>query len=987
MATLAVDPEEESTESCIVVANRRSPRARTSTVPKKSAIPMRPATRGGRSRGQAQPIKRPRGRPKKPRNNTAETAIVLSDSDLEDDSNEPPRNDKKRPITKLEAPTTAPDPKRLAPSHHASSSSQPVPAPIRAGTDEVRQQLASEKKLRAEAEEKLAELQRLLDEKDASWAADLAAQAMPLQLQLQKMTKDKKDVDAVAQDLKARLEASLSKNQEYKSSLESLTANAAKAEETRAKAEEQDILIANQSAEITQLKKAVVSRAKELAEAGQRFGAMTATLRDLTTRHTATTEMIQQHESRIQHLTHALSEAKNNPGSVNGPRAAIGKTVAEVKERMAQVERHNAERNVTIADLQRKLNVSKEKCVGMEKQMVLAQSERLHAEDQLAKAEQKLNAAEKELAAVEARRKDTDDKVVQQIAMTVNKRKQAEGKLKAKEQQLAHSEEILAEQKSTLLRLKKQLVEAEQAIPHQAQESINNLTCERDALLGETQARLREIEALQNSAGSLRAAIAGLEQEKQELTAAVADKELVTKELAAHKDLVAVLGRERQQFEASSARAWEEVVPLKAQLTEHKRALLDLRNQSLRWNSASENAMQQIGTLQKERDHFREAVTRLQGETESLRAEYTQVVNKATTREAQLHDRISQMTHNLEARHGEVVQLRQNLVRQCLREDTLQKDMAAKSTKLLQLEAELKEKQAVVATKQEEIDSLREGINNLRIAVTKLETDFAAQREELEQRNAMLADKEQAITTKRNQIQQLQENGLELTAEKTQLQDDLTDQKGKLQQLATQLTQLVSDNKELQTANTAKEQTIDSLRQQLFSVTRDKSNLQHQITARFSEIDTLKTQLATAATTIQTLTQTITTLKQTTSSLQSDLHTLTTQQSQTAALASTLESETATLKSQLADTTAQAAQDIGVLEGRIAQLGVEKAALEGARREQDALVEKLRGEVAEVLAEGEALEEYLARRDGCIERVRGFVKTLPQWMESTLIRK
>ncbi|EAQ91960.1 hypothetical protein CHGG_00195 [Chaetomium globosum CBS 148.51] len=948
MATLAVDPEEESTESCIVVANRTSPRSRTSTVPKKSAIPMRPATRGGRSRGQAQPIKRPRGRPRKPRNNTAETAIVLSDSDSEDDSNEPPRNDKKRPITKLEAPTTAPDPKRLAPFHHASSSSQAVFAPIRAGTDEVRQQLASEKKLRAEAEEKLTELQRLLDEKEASWAADLAAQAMPLQLQLQKMTKDKTDVDAVAQDLKARLEASLSKNQEYESSLESLTANAAKAEEIKAKAEQQDTLIANQDAEITQLKKAVVSRAKELAEAGQRFGAMTATLRDLTTRHTAATEMIQQHESRIQHLTHALSEAKNNPVTVDGPRAAHRKDGRGGANGLGP----------RVAACVWKISWRRRK--------------------------KKLNVAEKELAAMEARRKDTDDKVVQQIAMTVNKRKQAEGKLKAKEQQLAHSEEILAEQKSNLLRLKKQLAEAEHAIPPHAQESINNLTCERDALLGETQGRLKEIEALQNSVGSLRSAIASLEQEKQQLTAAVADKELVTKELAAHKDLVTVLGRERQQFEASSARAWEEVVPLKAQLTEHKRALLDLRNQSLRWNSASENAMQQIGTLQKERDHLRDAVTRLQGETESLRAEYTQVVNKATTREAQLHDRISQMTHNLEARHGEVVQLRQNLVRQCLREDILQKDMAAKSTRLLQLEGELKEKQAVVATKQEEIDGLREGINNLRTAVTKLETDFAAQREELEQRNAMLIDKEQAIAAKRSQIQQLQETGLELTAQKTQLQDDLTDQKGKLQQLATQLTQLISDNEELRTASTAKEQTIDSLRQQLFNVSREKTNLQHQTTARLSEIDTLTTQLATAATTIQTLTQTTTTLKQTTSALQSDLHTLTTQQSSTAALASTLESETTALKSQLADTTAQAAQDIAALEARIAQLGVEKAALEGARREQDALVEKLRGEVAEVLAEGEALDEYLAKRDGCIERVRGFVKTLPQWMEICL---
>ncbi|KAK3290989.1 uncharacterized protein B0H64DRAFT_367824 [Chaetomium fimeti] len=937
MATLAVNPDEESTESCIVVAHRRSPRSKSANIPKKTTIPMRPATRG-RPRGQPQPVKRPRGRPRKPRNNTAETAIILSDSDSEGEGSEPPRKDKKRPITKLESPSSAPDPKRPAPSYHASSSSKAVPAPSRPDIDEVRQQLASEKKLRADAEGKQAQLQELLDEKDSSWAADLAAQAMPLQLQLQRITKEKKDLDVTVEDLETRLQASLGKNQEYESSLEALTASAAGAEDIKTKAVAQEALIVNQGAEIAQLKSAVVSRAKELAAASQRFGTLTATLRDLTTRHATATTIIQQHGARIQHLTHALSEAKNKPAA-NGPL------------------------------------------------LTAAETGRVDAAKMLVKAEEKLNTTEKELREVKARRKETDDKVAQQLATATNKWERVESKLRAKEQQLAHSEELLAELKTNLHLVKKQLTEAEQAVPAQAQESINNLTRERDGILRETHARLEEMGVLQNEVGRLNQAVATLEQEKQTLTAAASEKDDVVKQLTAHQNLVGVLQREREQAEASSSRAWEEIVPLKNQLANHKQALLDLRNENLRWTAASENALQKITSVQGERDHFRDLAGRLQGETASLRAEYTQLVNKANAREAQLTEIISQMNHNLDSRHGDVVQLRQNLVRQGLREDTLQKDMAAKNTRLLQLEAELKEQQTVVATKQQEVDSLREGINNLHAEVTKLESNFATQREELQQRDAMLTDKEKAIAAKRTQIQQLQETVSELTTEKSQLRDDIAVQKARLLQLAAQLAQLTNDNAELQSTNTANEQTIDSLRQQLFSVTREKANLQQQTTTNLTEIATLKTQLTDANHTIEQLTQTAATLHDTTSALQTDLHTLTLKQTSTTNLVTTLETETTALRTQLATTTTQAAQDIAALEARIAQLDVEYGALEEVRRKQEGEVEKLRVTVAEVLAEGEALEEYLAKRDGCIERVRGFVKTLPQWMESTLIRK
>ncbi|KAL2194255.1 hypothetical protein P885DRAFT_80514 [Corynascus similis CBS 632.67] len=83
--------------------------------------------------------------------------------------------------------------------------------------DHINEQLASERKLRAGAEKKQAELQALLDQKNASWAADLAAQMTPLRLELQQLAKEKNDLADKYDEVllrNAKLQGILVKNQE-----------------------------------------------------------------------------------------------------------------------------------------------------------------------------------------------------------------------------------------------------------------------------------------------------------------------------------------------------------------------------------------------------------------------------------------------------------------------------------------------------------------------------------------------------------------------------------------------------------------------------------------------------------------------------------------------------------------------------------------------------------------------------------------------------
>ncbi|KAL2179586.1 uncharacterized protein P884DRAFT_194545 [Thermothelomyces heterothallicus CBS 202.75] len=869
MATPAFAQEEERMESCIVVADRASFRPRDSHSQRASGASMKPSNRSQ----PAAVTKRPRGRPRKAKGNTADTAIVLSDSESERISRS--RLNRKRPSSEVDPDELSPTTKRPA-----TSASTPISgiSSTRFELDQLHRQLACEKKLRADAERKEAELQAELDQREASWAADLAAHTTPLQNELQRLAKEKNDLIAEYEKVKARLRAASDGDKDH----------------------EVDVNIAERCM----------------------------------------------------------------PDTVNSKDKIQDKNLLEARERLAEAERK-------ILDLQRDLDASRSIRSKVEKDLVVSGEKRKEAEDKLREMVEKLAAEKKareaaedslrttreEITAVEIRRKEGEEKTLQQLTIMVNKRKQAEDKLKMKEQHLEETEKML----------------------HRSKEIISRFERQQAAMVGEAQARLKQMATLESR-------VAALERENWQLSQGVSKKsphhrkepahlagenDALRRQLAAQEILLSKLPHEHNQGIPLPARASEGARTLKMQPGAQKGMMLA---------AASDNVGRQMTDQQHESNKGCEnAAKSTEEELRCLGHQHAQGPHNVACAEPELRHRIAQLSRILEVRDNELLHLRQSLVKQTLGGDTSDRDDGQLRIRLLQVEEQLREKNNVVATQNLEAGKMRETISALRAGVTKLETELGSHRQGLQQCAAQLASKDEDIATKQGQITQLHRTISSLKKERTQLKDELSIQKRRVQQLGNPLAQ--HNNNESEALNTTftkdNEETVASLHQQRFETGHEKDTLQHQIAAEASDVDTLRSQLADATATIERLTEAAATREAAIAALQADIRTVAAREGTANEVIVTLELENAGLQARLTATTSQTAR----LREEMAGLAESNAELQRDRRLGAAELEGLRSKLAELMAEGQVLEEHLAKRDGCLERMRELLRTMPQGMD------
>ncbi|KAJ4288335.1 hypothetical protein N0V88_007373 [Collariella sp. IMI 366227] len=334
MADIAYNSEEERVESCIIVRQQEVSQPRNST-PRKVSTRQDPLaiyekqssarwaikTPRAKKAVTAPAVKRPRGRPRKQRNNTQETAIILSDDERDDEETfqglQLPSN-KKRALSKLES-SLAPGPtsKRAATSY-----ASPAPFSAPAEINRLRKQLAFEQNLRADAEAKGQNIQQTLQNRDAAWNADIAQQIMPMQLQLQTLAGEKQSLESICRGLSARLEAALQGGQGSQKDGASCKNTAPKTGDMQNMEEElrtKDALIKSQATEIEELGEAEEAQSKELAEAIQKITMLNKTIEDLTIRHTAATNRVQDHENRIAQLQQELFGFKSIAAELEAP--------------------------------------------------------------------------------------------------------------------------------------------------------------------------------------------------------------------------------------------------------------------------------------------------------------------------------------------------------------------------------------------------------------------------------------------------------------------------------------------------------------------------------------------------------------------------------------------------------------------------------------------------------------------------------------------
>ncbi|KAG7284407.1 hypothetical protein NEMBOFW57_010780 [Staphylotrichum longicolle] len=794
--------EDDSGDSCVIVGDREVLRSRRSTASKKG----QPAT------------KRSRGRPRKQRNNTIDTAIVLSDADdddyEDDDDNDDdgeengralkaPQKGKKRGLTKVESPTPAPKSKRTASSRAVSATSQTAAAStVRADVDRLQQQLASEKKKRADAEAQKSELQRLLDEKEASWAADLAAQSMPLQLQLQRFAKEKRELDAANQDLETRLQASLSKNQEQCTSAESVTSAplALNIEDLEAQIHDKDSLINTQSADMAKLKENDAARIKELADAKRKIVTLAETLDGLTTRHDAATKMIVEHESRIQHLTHELSEAKNWPDIPDDVPIAI-KTLAETKKRLVQAERQNAGSKATVADLQRKLAASKDARTKVERMLN-------NTDDRLATAQSQVAEKEKRLAAVEAK-----------LAATETQLETAKGNLSAVEAQLRH---------------------AQQATSTEAQAVVDNQE-QKDATMTED----HKVSLIKIS--NLEEAVAKLENEKLLWVKDFEEKNLLQKELNEHKTLVASMHQKGQELRALLAAA-----PPK-KVAELEETVAALEKDKLQWSKDSSEKT----ILQQQLEEHKSLVLALQDKEQDLRA----ALAASPPKISQLEEIVAALEKEKLLwiqNSSETAILEQKLAEQKASFASLQKKEQEKTIGLeeriavlegekLQWTAAINEKKAL----EQELQNHKNLVSHLQFREQELEISAAATADDLAALRHQLSEQANTLAALQAENHHLASSQATTTQQLAALEHALTTQKSTTINLQHAHTTLLKEHRSALGRVTALQTTLSTRDTELGALHKDHESalarlnaLQITLTSPDTELSASKTELA-----------------------------------------------------------------------------------------------------------------------------------------------
>ena len=664
---------------------------------------------GKTTQAQAQPVvKRPRGRPRKPRNNTVDTAILLSDSDGEDDdaaNKQVSQKDKKRSWSKVESPTPSPALKRPASSRASALPPPAAASAAQAESDRLQQQLDSEKTMRADAEAVKANLQKRLDEKDASWAAEMAAQTMPLQLQLQRIAKEKRDLDARCKILEARLQKALDKDQEHQASvLEPQPAAPNNKEEVEAQIREKDTLISNQAAEVERLKGAEVARTKELTEANQKATALSETLKGLTARHDAATKLIQEHETRIQHLTHALSTTMNFPTASGEARATVNNTLAQANMRIAQAERQVKDAREMAADLQSKLAASAEERAMMEKRLAATEGKLAETEGQLARLTKPVVAV-KEVVGVA--------------------RSQAPGN--------------------------------EQTVPTQAQVIIHNLRHGQSIMAEERKASLLEIKRLQDI-------VAELEKEKLQWTAAGDEKSALLEQLDEQKAQVLALQSCKQKWEETSRVVAGEMATLRQRCDEKTKEAGALQRERARLTGVLAGYMltqrdreardQAMATAQQERDDLAQKHQSTVDQLSALRAEISQIGPSLAAKNEEvraLKDKMEKgkvaFTADIQAL---VVKLREKTQQLALKDSNawaLQRSLDILRVAVAKLESEtntLKEQllqrtaliahnDQTMAEQQKQIQDLQKAVSILTAEKTKLNDDLTAETDKLHQ--------------------------------------------------------------------------------------------------------------------------------------------------------------------------------------------------------------------------------------------------------------
>ncbi|KAL2128582.1 hypothetical protein VTI74DRAFT_8995 [Chaetomium olivicolor] len=1003
MADIARNAEDDSVESCIIVRQKELSHPRNST-PQKMPPPSKETP--AKKTQPPVPAKRGRGRPRKPRNNTKDTAIVLSDD--ERDEGDPPQGpqsrERKRPSSTIESPTPGPSSKRSVLSHGSLG-----PFSQAAEIDRLRQELALEKKLLGDAEESNYQLQQALESRQASWAADMATQMVPLQLEVQTLATEKHNLEGICNDLRARLEEALRRNQGNRTSPDNPPSESPEMQTMEEELRCKEALINSQNAELEELREAEELRSKDLAEAIQKITILNKTVDDLTVRHTAATNRVHDHENRIAQLQRELFETKSFSSTASDSR----RFPSETDKRLAQTE-------ARLAAEQKKLSQAEDKLAKVEEQLGRIKNTKASGGGKGAKATEAQNTVVSLRAELQSCHEEVESLRQENINLkaTISSREKDAQHLCAaaiaREQELGTREKAIS-----ALQRENQLLTAQNA--HAGAENVA-LKRELDKQKEAAAALQREKEEIEKISAVNNKEVAALRREVEQHKSALENHQAKTrefvqskvqaidleKELAEHKETIATLRREKEQMVDTYKRAIGERADLKDKIRKltYREAAKDSELLKLR---------AKLANLEEATEKMRQAALALRADLHQLQREFKEKEELVAEKERE----VERLRENLHPFKEKVTKLEEVTTHKS-QGDNLHKLTAERDALSADHAREVERLQNNISTLTSECSRLKEMINANEMGceeylqnVEELEAAQATMDDTLKDTDAQITPLRQEVTALTAARDSLQEQLTTARAEIDRLQGRATD-KVQMQvndELAKSLANPKEENQALQTTNTLLAATNEQLSADLpaFNAKQGAVNLEHdqledQVNLQLGTLSNEHSQ-ATNADVATLLRQTTALefenakLKESNTELLSKLHDAevklheneakpstaqTNPQPDPDLLASiqaekaTLEAQNTALNAELHDLRARfaaaqshipAREDVATARARLTGLTTEDEELKNQRRAGAEEIKRLRAQVAETRREMAKMEHELEEKETVLGRV------------------
>ncbi|KAK4246795.1 hypothetical protein C7999DRAFT_15092 [Corynascus novoguineensis] len=804
MATLAVDGEEDGIEPCIVVANRKLKPPRFSNLPTSTAS----MEHGAQSQA---PTKRRRGRPRKAKNNTADTAIVLSDS--EPGGSSPKKLDKKRPSDHPEILSPAQSSKRPA-----TSPSMSINALLstRAEIDQINQQLASERELRAGAEKKQAELQALLNQKNASWVADLAAQMTPLQLELQKLAKERNDIADKYDEVllhNANLQGILGKSQESDANANKL--GPAASEKTSCQVTNKDLV---------EIKECLVRAERQLLDKDAKI---------IELRHNINVKekTVSTLDKKLTESNKKWTDAENKCKKAADELTALGTIRREVEEKLNIVQQTLAmtesSRRECEAKTEQQLAIMAKKQKETEVQLKAKEEHLEETEEMLRQSKEIINGLKRENTAM-----------VEQIQAQLEEMRTLQQKVTALEQEKQQLTQAVADKGSFLHRERVNWAAKNGAMSHRlpGQESLVS-TLEREwqewgtssACAGGnashiTKQSIEQTDPLGAMQAKQRPWTAGLDRGSQQVTDLKREADYYRQTAANSREELKYLAQQYAQAHHDAARVEAGLRDTIGQLSnnlaaedgELRRLRQDIAKEALEQNALDEQVRIMNARLVKVQKELREK---------------HDLVAAQQLEAGQLHDTINTLRTSV---------------------SKLQVELRSQKQELQQSRAELTIKENDIATKQVHIEKLDDTISTLKIEKSSLENDLMNQKQKLQQLDNQLTlhtstgngklkatganDNEETITSLRQQL-------FKVNQEKDKLRQQITADVSEINRLKSQLADATDTVNRLTHADVMRETTTSALEASIHALTTNQKKANNLISTLEAEITHLQSQL------------------------------------------------------------------------------------------------------------------------------------------------